>query len=80
MPASPDPRGIITLPTHAVRYAANWSAISGQGGQGTRTTVELPLTRVTGTRVTIACACTAANGRFQFEGLGLNPGDGRAAA
>lgn len=55
-----------------------WNAIAGQGGEGLRVTVAIPLTRVVGTRVTVGLATRSAAGRFQLEGFGLNPGTGTA--
>ncbi len=72
-------RGGYLLKTYSAG-ALEWSVVPGQGGSGTRATMQLPLTRVTGTRVTVRARCVAAAGRFQWEGLGLNPGGGTAAA
>lgn len=58
----------------------DWLTIAGQGAKGTRVTIQLPLTRIVGTRVTMQALCTAASGRFQLEGFGMNPGEGEAAA
>lgn len=61
------------------RYRASvtgWTQIYGLGMQGQRATIPLPVTRRRGTRIVLKVACTTAGARFQFEGLGLNPGDG----
>lgn len=52
-----------------------WRIVPGQGGQGNRATIPIGLTRVQGTRYTITFTTQAAAGRFEFEGLGDEPGD-----
>lgn len=53
-----------------------WLVLSGQGTKGNRATIPLTLIRREGTRVTVGLACTAAAGRFEVEGLGMDPGSG----
>jgi hypothetical protein len=57
-----------------------WLVISGQGTKGNRATIPLTLIRREGTRVTVGLACTSAAGRFEIEGLGMDPGAGVADA
>lgn len=57
-----------------------WRFIAGQGGEGTRATIQLPLIRRTGTRVIFTATTTTASGRFQIESLGIAPGGGTADA
>lgn len=53
-----------------------WRFISGGGEQGNRATIALPVVRRVGTRRTVTATCLSANGRFQCEGLGMDPGSG----
>jgi hypothetical protein len=58
------------------RWVATWAkwvytTIGGQ--QGTRATVAIAYIPQIGTRVLVRVQCTAASGRFQLEGLGLDP-------
>ena len=53
-----------------------WRFIAGSGENGTRGTIPIPLIRRVATRITITATCVSAAGRFQFEGLGLDPGGG----
>lgn len=62
------------------RRNGQWDILGGQGEAGTRVTLRLPLNRVVATRYEIDWICLEAHGRFQLEGLGLNPGDGEPAA
>jgi hypothetical protein len=57
-----------------------WRLIPGSGEQGTRGRIPLPLTRRTAGRVTAIAQCIAAAGRFQLEGLGIDPGGGTDSA
>lgn len=57
----------------------SWLQRGGMGQKGTRVTIPLGVERVPGARVTVDATCTAAIGRFQWEGLGLEPGGGSAA-
>jgi hypothetical protein len=57
-----------------------WRAIPGSGEKGMRATIPLPLTRRAAARVTVTVVCTSAVGRFQIEGLGINPGGGTSHA
>ena len=57
-----------------------WQQLPGQGSNGTRATIRLPLVPRNGTRVTVTATCTAATGRFQIEGLGEMAGGVQAAA
>lgn len=57
-----------------------WRQVTGIGTNGLRATIRLPLTPRDGTRVTMQFQCLAANGRFQLEGLGEDPGPGSAVA
>jgi len=56
-----------------------WLVIAGQGAIGTRASLPLPVKRRTGTHYTVDVETIAAAGRFQFEGLGFDPGAGTAA-
>lgn len=53
-----------------------WLVISGQGTKGNRATIPLMLVRRDGQRVTVGLQCTSAAGRFEIEGIGLDPGAG----
>jgi len=53
-----------------------WRFVAGSGEVGIRGTIPLPLIRRVATRVTVSATCVSAAGRFQFEGLGLEPGGG----
>lgn len=59
---------------------ATWRSIAGQGEDGLRSTVQLPLTRLAGARYTATVTTLAAAGRFQLEGLGFLPGPGESGA
>lgn len=62
-----------------VRQTSGWRFVDGTVATGTRTTIRLPLPHVVGARVTLSATCLAAAGRFQFEGIGLDPGEAVAA-
>lgn len=55
---------------------AKWMLVPGAGEAGTRARISLPLTRRNASRATMRAVCTAAAGRFEIEGFGLNPGGG----
>lgn len=52
---------------------AKWSYVPGGGQQGTRVTVPLAYDPTRGTRTVYRVQCTAASGRYQLEGAGLDP-------
>lgn len=56
-----------------------WLVRPGLGGSGRRVTIPLPLTRVPGTRMTVAVTGDGV-GRFTVEGLALDAASGKAAS
>jgi hypothetical protein len=78
--------GVFT-PAHAGDYLlkrwvatwAKWTYTSQGGSQGTRATIPIAFTAQKGTRVKYRVQCTTATGRFQVEGLALEPASLRSA-
>ena len=67
-------RGGFLLKTRSV--AGTWRLVPGQGGSGRRATMPLPLTRLPGTRLLVALVRVSAAGRYQVEGIAMEPGGG----
>lgn len=69
------------IPAHAADYLlkrykttfAKWIYTFDGGEQGTRASIPIAYTPARGTRVKHSVVCTSAAGRYQIEGLGLEP-------
>lgn len=74
--------GVAALGGYLIKVyrSAAWAILPGMGDAGARVRIPMPLARRKAARTTIAVTCTAAAGRFQLEGLGINPGDGEESA
>ena len=56
-----------------------WLLVPGMGGTGNRATIPMPVVRRPGTRYTLDANATTLARRFQWEGLGIEPGEGESA-